>query len=479
MNTRKRRKAISLHVQMILVMLFLCIVPSVVISIYLISGYYEGNRREHWSQVQELCADFSNQIQNTGYLANSAQPNLSSAMDMAAELFDGRLLVVNSELQVVKDTYGRDEGKILISEEVVSSLLGKQTSYLYEYEDSAEVVCQIRDASEENVLGCVIFMYSADSYLAGRDELVSNIVLLDIMLVVVACCLILVLSAKLMFPLKKLSFAMSQLKDGYQEENLEVAGNREVEEIVDSINVMLDDMRNTEKRRQEFVSNVSHELKTPLTSMKILAESLVDQNHVPEELYQEFLHDINSEIDRETKIITDLLNLVRLDRKEGEMQIAQVSVNELLEIVMRRLRPIAKKRNVEMIFESYRPVLAEIDEVKMSLVFTNLIENAIKYNREGGKVKVSLNADHRYFYVRVEDTGVGIPDDAKKYIFDRFYRVDKARSRETGGTGLGLAITKSAIVMHKGNIKVSGKEGEGSVFVVRIPLTFIPEYSEE
>lgn len=479
MNTKKRRKAISLHVQMILVMLFLCIVPSVVISIYLISGYYEGNRKEHWTQVQELCADFSNQIQNTGYLANSAQPNLSSAMDMAAQLFDGRLLVVNSELQVVKDTYGRDEGKILISEEVVSSLLGKQMSYLYEYDDSVEVVCQIRDASDKNILGCVIFLYSADSYLEGRDELVSNIVLLDIMLVVVACCLILMLSAKLMFPLKKLSFAMNQLKDGYLEENLEVTGNHEVEEIVDSINVMLDDMRNTEKRRQEFVSNVSHELKTPLTSMKILAESLVDQKNVPEELYQEFLHDINSEIDRETKIITDLLNLVRLDRKEGEMQIAQVSINELLEIVMRRLRPIAKKRNVEMIFESYRPVLAEIDEVKMSLVFTNLIENAIKYNREGGKVKVSLNADHRYFYVRVEDTGVGIPDDAKKYIFDRFYRVDKARSRETGGTGLGLAITKSAVVMHKGNIKVSGKEGEGSVFVVRIPLTFIPDYGEE
>lgn len=195
-------------------------------------------------------------------------------------------------------------------------------------------------------------------------------------------------------------------------------------------------------------------------------------------MYQEFLHDINSEIDRENEIITDLLNIVRLDRKEGDMQIAQVSINELLEIIMRRLRPIAKERNVEMVFESFRNVLAEVDEVKMSLVFTNLIENAIKYNKEGGMVKVSLNADHRYFYVRVEDTGIGIPEDAKKYIFDHFYRVDKARSRATGGTGLGLAITKSAVMMHKGNIKVSGKEGEGSVFVVRIPLNFVPEYKE-
>ena len=104
---------------------------------------------------------------------------------------------------------------------------------------------------------------------------------------------------------------------------------------------------------------------------------------------------------------------------------------------------------------------------------------AARLAEEGGLVKVSLNADHRYFYVRVEDTGIGIPEDAKKYIFDRFYRVDKARSRETGGTGLGLAITKSAVMMHKGNIKVSGKEGEGSVFTVRIPLSFVPDYTEQ
>jgi len=294
-----------------------------------------------------------------------------------------------------------------------------------------------------------------------------------------ALCVILIVAAKLVFPLKKLAFSLRRLAEEDWQEKIDVSGNYEVETIADSVNNMLDDMRNTEQRRQEFVSNVSHELKTPLTSMKVLAESLVGQEGVPEELYQEFLHDIRNEIDRENDIITDLLNVVRLDRKEGEMQIAQVSINELLEIVMRRLRPIAKERNVEMVFESFRNVLAEVDEVKMSLVFTNLIENAIKYNKDGGMVKVSLNSDHRYFYVRVEDNGIGIPEEAKKYIFDRFYRVDKARSRETGGTGLGLAITKSAVMMHKGNIKVSGKEGEGSVFVVRIPLNFVPEYTNQ
>ena len=337
------------------------------------------------------------------------------------------------------------------------------------------MIFQIRDSIGKDVLGSVVVIYPHPERISLSEEVSGQSFWIMIVLVVIVFCAILLSSAKMVFPMKHLAFTLKQLPDRNMEEKIEVKGNYEVETIVDSINNMMDDIRSTEQRRQEFVSNVSHELKTPLTSMKVLAESLVGQEGIPEELYQEFLHDINNEIDRENEIITDLLNLVRLDRKEGEMQIAQVSINELLEIVMRRLRPIAKERGVEMIFESFRSVLAEVDEVKMSLVFTNLIENAIKYNKEGGLVKVSLNSDHRYFYVRVEDNGIGIPEDAKKYIFDRFYRVDKARSRETGGTGLGLAITKSAVMMHKGSIKVSGKEGEGSVFVVRIPLNFVPE----
>ena len=475
---RELRKVNSLHVQIILAMLLVCLVPLGLVSYQLSNGYRKQEGRDLQHEVLELCADYANRIQNTGYLTNTAQTDLSSSMDTAAQIYDGRILVVNSELQILKDTFGREEGKIMISEEVIQSLLGKEVSYQHFYEDTTEIICQVRDSSGTTILGCVIFIYSNPEEAPLFENISRDSFLLNCILVMLVLCFIFISAAKMVFPMKQLSFTLQQMAEGNLEETVEVTGNYEVESVVESVNKMLDDMRSTEIRRQEFVSNVSHELKTPLASMKVLAESLVDQQGVPEDLYQEFLHDINNEIDRETKIITDLLNLVRLDRKEGEMQIAQVSINELLEIVMRRLRPIAKTRNVEMVFESFRSVLAEVDEVKMSLVFTNLIENAIKYNKDGGMVKVSLNADHRYFYVRVEDNGIGIPEDAKKYIFDRFYRVDKARSRETGGTGLGLAITKSAVMMHKGNIKVSGKDGEGSVFVVRIPLTFIPDYTE-
>ena len=236
---------------------------------------------------------------------------------------------------------------------------------------------------------------------------------------------------------------------------------------------MLTRVRTLDESRQEFVSNVSHELKTPLASMKVLADSLNGQEGVPVELYQEFMQDITEEIDRENQIITDLLSLVKMDKKVADLNITQVNINELLELIMKRLRPIAAQKNVELILDSFRPVHAEVDATKLSLAFSNLVENGIKYNNENGWVRVSLNADHKYFYVTVADSGIGIPEESIAHIFERFYRVDKSHSREIGGTGLGLAIARSAIVMHRGAIRVYSKENEGTTFSVRIPLNYV------
>ena len=183
--------------------------------------------------------------------------------------------------------------------------------------------------------------------------------------------------------------------------------------------------------------------------------------------------DIAEEIEREDKIINDLLSLVKMDRTSADLNISEVDINALVELIMRRLRPIAKRRDVQLVYESLRPVTASVDEVKLTLALSNLVENAIKYNKEHGFVKVTLDADHQFFTVKVEDSGVGIPKEALEHIYERFYRVDKSRSREIGGTGLGLAITRSAILMHRGSIKVASIEGEGTDFTVKIPLKYI------
>ena len=214
-------------------------------------------------------------------------------------------------------------------------------------------------------------------------------------------------------------------------------------------------LKAVDQSRQEFVSNVSHELKTPITSIRVLADSLMGMEDAPVELYREFMADISDEIDRENQIIEDLLTLVRMDKSaESQMNISQVHINHELEMILKRLRPIAKRSNVELILESIREVTADVDKVKLNLAVTNLVENAIKYNIDFGWVRVTLDADHKYFYVKVADSGIGIPEDSVDHIFERFFRVDKARSREVGGTGLGLSITKNVIQMHHGVIDV-------------------------
>ena len=307
------------------------------------------------------------------------------------------------------------------------------------------------------------------SYQKTKDKLIT------ISCIVLAFVLVVALfySGFVVKPLKELIQYIERITDGFLGEKVSMKSYTEVEDVVDSINHMTTKLETLERSRQEFVSNVSHELKTPITSIKVLADSLLQQEDAPAELYREFLTDINDEIERENKIITDLLSLVKMDKTSGELNIENVNINELLEQILRRIKPIAAQRNIELILESYRPVFAEVDEVKLSLAVNNLIENAVKYNFDNGWVRVSLNADHKFFYIKVSDSGVGIPEDEQENVFERFYRVDKARSRETGGTGLGLSITRNAILMHRGAIKVYSKEKEGTTFTVRIPLNHV------
>ena len=184
------------------------------------------------------------------------------------------------------------------------------------------------------------------------------------------------------------------------------------------------------------------------------------------------MEDITDEIEREDKIINDLLALVKMDKTAAALNIESIDINALVELILKRLKPIARQHNVELVFESIRPVVANIDEVKMTLALSNLVENAIKYNKEGGWVKVLLDADHQFFTISVEDSGIGIPEEALEHVYERFYRVDKSHSREIGGTGLGLAITRGTILMHRGSIKVSSVENVGTKFTVKVPLTY-------
>ncbi|MBQ3516100.1 MAG: two-component sensor histidine kinase [Lachnospiraceae bacterium] len=326
---------------------------------------------------------------------------------------------------------------------------------------------------ESKVVGVILTSVSADSIVTNQEILDRQAVLIALVLLIVVFGIAVAVPRGIMKPFDKVTTAINEVKAGFTDEKIEAKDYTELEHIVDAFNQLMARMKVLDDSRQEFVSNVSHELKTPLTSVKVLADSLNTQEDVPVELYKEFMTDIVHEIDRENKIINDLLSLVKLDKTASELNIESVDINKLMESIFKRLMPLAKEQGIDLIFESQRQVIAEVDEVKLSLAITNLIENGIKYNREEGWVKVTLDADHQFFTFEVADSGLGIAEEDRKHIFERFYRVDKSHSREIGGTGLGLAITRSTILMHRGSIKVSSELGEGTVFTVKVPLSYI------
>ena len=299
-------------------------------------------------------------------------------------------------------------------------------------------------------------------YLNNQRDTLNGIFLL----VSLILCIAIIMFMRMNF--NEMQKELDIIAAGHQEEGVTETGLREFYQMSTSINRIINRYKELENSRQEFVSNVSHELKTPITSMKILADSLLMQENVPVEIYEEFMNDIVHEIDRENQIITDLLTLVKMDKTQADLNIAPTNINELLSVLLKRISPIAETRNITIRLETLRQVVAEVDEVKLSLACNNIIENAVKYNNDGGKVDVSLNADHKFFYIRVKDTGVGIPEDCQEQIFERFYRVDKSHSKESGGTGLGLSIVKHGAMLHNATIHVESELNKGT----KMELTF-------
>lgn len=476
MKSKKKLRSFfkSLRFRLIIVLVIFGIVPGFALRIGLLRAYESRAVANRTINILSQAKILSDQIANSGYLEDVSQESINSRVELICNIYDGRILVVDNTFHIIKDTYDLDTSKIIISEEVATSFQGKESSKYDSLNRYIQLTLPIRNVETQKILGVLLVSVSTDNV---RDALaylknVALIIQLCVSILLVVCAII--AANYISRPFGRMKRSIEDIQIGYGEDMLMIDNYSETEEISANINAMLKNMKLLDESRQEFVSNVSHELKTPLTSMKVLADSLTAQEGAPVELYQEFMVDIASEIERENKIITDLLSLVKMDKAADSINISSVNVNELLELIMKRIMPIAEKQKIELVLESFRPVTAEIDETKMSLALTNLIENAVKYNdKPDGWVHVSLNADHQYFYVKVEDNGIGIPEESLDHIYERFYRVDKSHSREIGGTGLGLAITRNVILMHRGAIKAFSTEGEGTIFTVRIPLKYI------
>lgn len=467
----KLRKILSLKVSIFLIFLCIFFITYYSIDRIIIYGFLRKSMDETVTQVKWQSNILASDILAMDFFKNPDSDAADVEIQQMAYAYSARILIINSDYIIVKDNYIFDEGKTIITEDVINAFKGKSHSHINYKSSSAVITTPIIDDTGK-ISGVIKVSLSGYATIQTINYMKRISIAVMIALLLVFSGILVFVIYKLTSPAKDMKEAILSLSDGDKNARIKKQTVKEYKDIGDAVNVLLDRLESIDGSRDEFVSNVSHELKTPMTSMKVLADSLLATENAPIEMYKEFMQDIAEEIDRENEIIGDLLNLVRTDGERAVLNIETVDVNELMEVVLKRLKPIALKNNIEIIFESMRPVTASIDRVKFIIVLTNIIENAIKYNHPEGWVKITLNADHKFFYVDVSDSGIGIPEECKDHVFERFYRVDKARSRETGGTGLGLAITKNIVLLHKGTIKFYSKENEGTTFNIRIPLNY-------
>ncbi|MCM1105598.1 MAG: cell wall metabolism sensor histidine kinase WalK [Blautia sp.] len=470
----------SLKFRLILLIIVVGTVPSLILSVGILNSYGKRAVSIRESEILSQAKILANQIATSEYMRMGGKLStntIQAQIDLLTTIYDGRVIIIDNNFKVYHDTYNLDDSKTIIAEEVFRSFRGEDVINYDSENHYIEMTIPISDPEDSSgfVKGVMLVSVSVDNIMLNKEYLgqVATIISLIVVLAMLFFGILLVLY--FMRPFAKISEGIAAVREGYDMEELKVDNFTETAQICRRFNEMVGRMKVMDASRQEFVSNVSHELKTPLTSMKVLADSINSMSDAPKEMYQEFMEDITGEIERETKIVNDLLSLVKMDKSAADLNIASVNMNELIEQILKRLQPIADKQRVEIVLESFRPVTAEVDEVKLTLALTNLVENAIKYNKTDGNgwVHVSLNADHQYMYVKVEDSGIGIPEESLDQIYERFYRVDKSHSREIGGTGLGLAITRNSILMHRGAIKAHSVLGEGTTFDVRIPLNYI------
>ena len=479
-NSKHRYPWNSFRVWLFLLFCLMGLIPLFVSAEVIRGSYRNSIISQKTDELKYTCSLLTGQLSGST-LSEALTDDALRELRWVADYNGGRLLLIDSSFRVLFDSYDISTDKYCISEEVVLVFDGKDYETYIDSTQFLEIAVPLATGSylkePDTSVNGVLVLSSSGAWIADViRSMDAQIELIEAAGAMIILAVGLALAWVTASPWKRTVAALFPVLDG----DLNVtfkrgAGFNETDEIIETFNTILARLRLLEQSRQEFVSNVSHELKTPITSMRVLADSILAEENVPPDIYREFMQDISEEIDRESKIINDLLSLVRLDRSATDLHTQAVNINSLVEQILRRVRPIARQRSIEIIFESFRPVTAEVDETKLSLAVTNLVENAVKYNNDGGWVRISLDADYRYFYLKVSDSGVGIPADAQEKIFDRFYRVDKARSRETGGTGLGLAITRSVILLHHGGIKLESEEGKGSVFTVRIPLKYVAE----
>lgn len=425
-------------------------------------------------RMQEV-NDFS--VNVSGPLSRTDAESLYESAIAQGRDISGRVLIVNESGIVQIDSFSVLNGAQITSREVVEVLSGeKDASFGYHWiqSESGEDFWAAYYASavilDSQTIGAAVFSENVQDLVDKAGLIRNQFLLIFAGATVVIFGLSYVSTNHISRPLAQLRESAMEITKGNFTTRVHIKGKNEIAELGKVFNSMSAKLENLDQQRSEFVSNASHELKTPLASIKILTESLLYQDNIPENVYKEFLGDINQEIDRLTNLINDLLLMTKIENDKEKMDRQQVSIDLLLKKAVVSLKPLADQKDIELSFTWNQNTVITCDPMRIRQAVNNLIDNAVKYTPAGGRVDVGLEVHGEEVAIVVKDTGEGISKEDQAHIFDRFYRVDKARSRETGGTGLGLYIVQCIALLHEGRVEIESEKGQGSTFRLFLPI---------
>ena len=401
-------------------------------------------------------------------------PNTAGkAIQDLGSLSVSRLIITDHSGTCIYDSLNTAEGTYILLPEVVAAMSGNK-SFSWELRSSVMYSHAAMPVySYGTRIGCVYMMeYDAEQG-ALLMSLQNNILTISLILVVVVILFSFGFATAFSRRLRRIMASMRIIREGDYAHKVTMGGSDELAFLGEEVNELTDRLEASESRRRQFVSDASHELKTPLASIKLLSDSIL-QNEMDPDTVREFVSDIGNEADRLNRMTQKLLSLSRVEsQQDGECEI--VSMAPTVERVVRMLSGIAEKNSITIETELLDPCPILILEDDLYQIIFNLAENGIKYNLPGGKLRIRLQQQEDNAVLTVSDTGVGIPQESLEHIFERFYRVDKARSRSSGGSGLGLSIVRSMVERNDGTICVASVPQQGSVFTVTFPIFDIEE----
>lgn len=407
---------------------------------------------------------------NISQLEALNKKTVAQAITSFEDLNVSRLIITNQNGKCIFDSYDRLNlvDKYTFFPEIIVALNGNDTFYCNYHDGAMRSKAAVPIYAYGTLIGCVYMMEYDTAQGTLIAALQNNIFIITLVLEFIVILFSFFFASAYSRRIRKIISSIRTARKGDYTHKIDLSGHDELNAVSDEFNDLVNRLQRSERKRSQFVSDASHELKTPLASIKLLTDSIL-QNNMDETTVKEFVGDIGNEADRLNRMSQKLLTL---SRTEGEIETVSeiVYLAPTIEKVVRMLSEIASRSSINIILDLVEDAQVLVLEDDLYQIIYNLIENGIKYNTVNGTLSIKLSRNDDAVTISVQDTGTGIPEESLEHIFERFYRVDKARSRSTGGSGLGLSIVRNMVERNNGTIRVESTVGKGTTFTISFPI---------